>query len=483
MGINRKLAVAGLALVAIFLLFAIWMQGGPSVWGSFKDPATEKLLKDFIALKTAQAEACTNGAPPEIRHLLKEAAKGDWLTFSNSFWELGERNRNFASGTGPAYWKTWPTIGHFVAVLEEKTGWNKHIEAEERRLRGTPWEAAKEVWGAFDGFVVGDEKYSTMFGREIIDSIPAGSLYFGGTDPGRFLVTAMCRSQPDGDPFFVLTQNALADSTYLGYLQTMYGKKLYVLTAADAQVCFQSYAAEKITASPGKSVVISGQPDVMEINGLLAKVMIDKNPGRECFIYESFPLDWMYPYLEPHGLIFKINRQPLDRLSDEILQRDHDFWTNQVRPMIGGWLTDETSVKDIAAFVARTFGRKDFTGFNGDTNFVRNDYTCTMFAKSRSSIAGLYGWRGQNTKDGLEKQRMNRAADFAFRQAWALCPYGPEPVYRYINFLVQSGRFDDAILIAETAAVLPQNKDNDQIAQLPAQLKKWQVDPPSLSAH
>ena len=48
----------------------------------------------------------------------------------------------------------------------------------------------------------------------------------------------------------------------------------------------------------------------MAINGLLAKIMFDKNPDREFYIEESFPLDWMYPYLEPHGLIFKINRQP-----------------------------------------------------------------------------------------------------------------------------------------------------------------------------
>lgn len=27
----------------------------------------------------------------------------------------------------------------------------------------------------------------------------------------------------------------------------------------------------------------------------------------------------MYPYLEPHGFTFKINRQPLDKLSDKIV--------------------------------------------------------------------------------------------------------------------------------------------------------------------
>jgi len=35
----------------------------------------------------------------------------------------------------------------------------------------------------------------------------------------------------------------------------------------------------------------------MTINGLLAKIIFDKNPNREFYIEESFPLDWMYPYL------------------------------------------------------------------------------------------------------------------------------------------------------------------------------------------
>ena len=82
----------------------------------------------------------------------------------------------------------------------------------------------------------------------------------------------------------------------------------------------------KWTQTSGR-VQVSGQVAVMEINGLLVKIIFDKNPNREFYIEESFPLDWMYPYLEPHGLIFKINRQPLPELSDEIVQRDHDYWT------------------------------------------------------------------------------------------------------------------------------------------------------------
>src|SRR5204862_3243965 len=51
-------------------------------------------------------------------------------------------------------------------------------------------------------------------------------------------------------------------------------------------------------------------------------------------------------------------------------------------------------------------------------------------------------------------QRMMREADFAFKQAFAFCPYSPEAVYRYINLLTTVRRVDDAVLVAETALKL-----------------------------
>ena len=76
---------------------------------------------------------------------------------------------------------------------------------------------------------------------------------------------------------------------------------------------------------------ISGQVAVMQINGLLTKIIFDRNSNREFYVEESFPLDWMYPYLEPHGLIMKINRQPLAELPGDIVNQDHDYWTNCVQ--------------------------------------------------------------------------------------------------------------------------------------------------------
>jgi hypothetical protein len=182
--------------------------------------------------------------------------------------------------------------------------------------------------------------------------------------------------------------------------------------------------------------------------------------------------------IEPYGLIFKINRQPLSELSDEIVRRDRDYWCKSLVPKIGGWLTNETTFATVAAFVKKTFVIRDYAGFSGDKRFVQNEYVCKMFSKERSSIAGLYAWRAGHSTNELEKKRMTVAADFAFRQAWALCPYSSEAVYRYINFLLAQNRFEEALLVAETTAGLPQLRDDYYMKKLPADLKAWSKEHP-----
>jgi hypothetical protein len=435
---------------------------------SLKSPEVAAQLTAFVAEKEAQANAATNEMPSEFQAFFAAAAKGDWLTVSNMFVEF----RNHA-------------------------GQYEHSGKTDERLHGTAWQAVLETWGALEAFGEGDEKYSAMFGNDIIESIPAGSIYFGGTDPGRFLITAMQKSHVNGDPFFTLTQNALADATYLEYLRGMYGAKIYTPTDEDSKKCFQDYMedvaqrrsknqlkwGEDVKTGPDGKMQVSGQVAVMNINGLLVKLILDKNPDREFYIEESFPFDWMYPYLEPHGLIMKINRQPLPGLSDEIVEQDHDYWKNMVQPMIGDWLHDDTSVAEIAAFAKKTFGKQDFSGFKGDPRFIQNAYSHRMFSKLRNSHGGLYAWRLKQAAGAAGKERMAREADFAFRQAWALCPYSPEAVFRYVNFLLEQKRVADALVVAETASQMPsmQGKDGEQLRNLVKQLEKVQKAKPTAS--
>ncbi len=184
-------------------------------------------------------------------------------------------------------------------------------------------------------------------------------------------------------------------------------REIYIASPRDSQRCFEEYLQDaqlrlqRNQLKPGEDVRIvdnrvqvSGQVAVMAINGLLTKVMFDRNPKNEFFVEESFPLDWMYPHLTPFGIIMKINRQPVPELTEDIVRRDHEFWTRFARErLIGDWLTYDTKVSEIAAFVERVYLRKNFKGFTGDRKFVRDDQAQKAFSNLRKFYRGVYNWR------------------------------------------------------------------------------------------
>ena len=219
-------------------------------------------------------------------------------------------------------------------------------------------------------------------------------------------------------------------------------------------------------------VTVSGQVAVMAINALLTKVMFDKNPDHEFYVEESFPLDWMYPHLSPYGIIMKINREPIAELTQDMVDRDHEFWTQYSTRLIGNWINYETPIKDICAFAEQVyFQRKLPANFKGDPSFVRDNDGQKAFSKLRSSIAGVYNWRITHPKVTPEEQRrMIKEAEFAFKQAYAFCPYSPEALFRFINLLLSTGRVEDALLLAVTSKKL--DPFNSQIDNLIFELKR-----------
>ena len=86
------------------------------------------------------------------------------------------------------------------------------------------------------------------------------------------------------------------------------------------------------------------------------------------------------------------------------MRKDHEFWTRYSERLIGNWITYDTTVKEIAAFVEKVYLRRDFQGYKGDRKFVRDDQAQKAFSKLRSSIGGVYNWRIANAKPGTENR-------------------------------------------------------------------------------
>lgn len=418
-------------------------------------------LARFVGAKEAQARKFAAGLTnkvPDIAWSFFNAVKvGDWQTATN----LGER-------------------------LERASGryfWSDETEFDDA-LYSPVWQTISETLGVYRLFHELDKKWMRRLGQKIIDSIPPGSIYFGGTDPGRFLITALSESHQDGKPFFTLTQNQLNDRTYLDYLGKLYGKKIYVPSVADADAVFMEYLTDAGIRSkagrlkPGEDVRIvdgkvhaSGLVPLNTINGLIVKSILTRNPSREVYIEEQYAHDWMYPHLSPHGLIMKLQAKPLAKLPEEVVRKDQEYWRRLVSELVGEIDTRKTSIKEIGDFAERICLKKDLKDFKGDPVYVRYDPVLTWFSKLRCSIAKVYAWRTENTKDADECEWMQKTADLAFRQAFVICPDSPDVIYSYTQFLINRGRFDDAVLLVRFG--LRFDEDNSQFKELLGRLREY----------
>jgi tetratricopeptide (TPR) repeat protein len=421
------------------------------------------------------------------------------------------------------------------------------------------WE--NEQRGHLFGYWFGHDMFSPPL--EVYPEMAEDAILFGGTDPGRFNPTYMifCESfipasKKPRDPDFdrrdvrIITQNALADGTYLDYIRAHYfrsaqrdlpffqemlrsskekelnqstnwvarafapldnamtsfgayveqkrknrgvypAKEIYTPSHEDSEKAYLDYMAdaaqrkmsghlkpgEIVTETPDGRISVQGQAAVMAINAILAKIIFDKNPGHEFYIEESMPLEWMYPHLTPFGIIMKINREEVPVITEEMLKKDHQFWSQYMNRLVGDWVKYDTPIEDIVKFADDVYLKGDLSAFKGDTKFVRDDWAQKAFSKLRSGIAGIYAWRlGPQCPKHLqpktveEEQRLLEEADYAFRQALVLCPYSPEAVFRYSNLLAMTQRVDDAIMITEKCFEF--DYENEGVRQLLQQLHR-----------
>ena len=379
-----------------------------------RESRAAELFKTFVAEKKAQVTAmvAAEGKPmlPEYDAFFRAAAKGDM-----------------------------PAMRRIFDGLEQRSP-----SAE------TSVEAMEETAYAFEMFSKWDEKYAAAYANGISESMPPGSVYFTGVPAGAFLFPALQKSEVNADPCFTLNQGNLVDESYRAYLRNMYGDKLHIPTEAEAQKCFQDYASDALLRLQQHKLQ---REDFQRIDRLIAKVIFDKNPDHEFYFEESWPVEWMYPHLEPHGLILKINRQPLSNLSEDMVAQDHDFWVKLLQPMIGDWLTYNTSDQELAAFTERVRLKHDFRGFIGDRQFIENTGSGQhIFSNLRNAIGSVYAWRAEHTTDPAEKARMIREAGFAFRQALALWPFSPasnNPGRRYVALLKQEHQQSEALQFSD----------------------------------
>lgn len=238
-----------------------------------------------------------------------------------------------------------------------------------------------------------------------------GAVLFGGTDPGRFVPTYMVHAAGFRSDLFILTQNALADPTYMNVVRDLYGQTLWLPTADQVRSAFTDYVDEvqagkrqttgAIVEENGK-MRITGSAAVMDINESLSRQIFDRN-SHAFYLEESYAMDWMKGHLAPAGLAMRLSRES-DLDLTEVAVKDADFWDWMVRRL-----------------TSRAAYRRDFAAKKS-------------FSKLRSSIAGLYATRG-----------LPNYAERAFWDAQRLYPVSSDAIFRTIReAYLPTGRFVEA---------------------------------------
>ena len=267
------------------------------------------------------------------------------------------------------------------------------------------------------------------------------AIFFGGTDPGRFVPTYMIYSAKVRPDVYLITQNALADNTYMAVMRDLYGDSIWIPAQFDTNNAFRQYVDDvrsgRISAGAALDekdgrVSVQGVQGVMAINGILTKYIFDHNkPKHDFYIEESYVIPWMYPYLTPHGLIMKINREPLAKLPDELVKEDHEFWS---------WYTKRLTE---------------------NPKFIRDVVARKTFSKLRSALGGLYVYR-----------RNLAEAEHAFSQAIELYDLSPEANFRLADVYAQQAKYDEAIALI--TQFLEKDKENDKVRAYLKQLEQMQ---------
>jgi len=188
---------------------------------------------------------------------------------------------------------------------------------------------------------------------------------------------------------------------------------------ADCWTEYESLPNVAIRIKSGGQILRTGTNDVFELNGIVARKIFEKNKkDRTFYLEQSIPIDWMYPYMVPSGLIFKLNPEPLASLPAGVVEEDRKFWD---------------------AYSARLLQ---------DPKFRSDDDATLTFAKLASWHADLYRYRG------LEKEQ-----EYWLKITIALCPQFQDGVNNLARLYAKQQHYDEAIAVIKQAIVDDPNNE------------------------
>ena len=417
-------------------------------------PRADPLQKEFIKTKHAEARRLaqndTNPIPAKVWAFFRAAERNDYesaVLIHDKLTESEYAPRPNRSGME----KFWDDFKLEVGIAD------KESKLSHLSLVASMWDAEN----ALRLFRNADPKWIRRLGAELIATVSTNGILFTGTDTAQVTVLCVNNSLPNKKPIGLIAINDLADGRYLEYLRQTCGGNFSIPTPQDSQNAFQEYMWEaqrrmeqlsKTNGSSAAASTILHKSPVNQINSHIARRFMEKNPGREFFVGDVLYLDWLLPFLEPCGPLLRVRGSPVENLDEDVVQKDRDYWRRLVGELIGQWLEDKTPVPEVCRFVEATYQHKDLSRFKGAASFARDGKMRELLARLRASTATVYQYHSEHAVSPGEQQKLRAEADFAFRQALALCPSAPQLAESYADFLIAVHRETDARAVTRVLA-------------------------------
>lgn len=268
-------------------------------------------------------------------------------------------------------------------------------------------------------------------------------VYVGGTDAGRFIPTLLNETSA-GERHIILTQNQLADATYLEYARFLYGDRMSLLWSEESQRGFSEYLRDLQRRArhdadfpneprqlrfgeevqwDGSRLRVSGAGAVMAINEALLQMILAKNPDASFALEQSFPFTSVYSNAVALGPILELRvTDPERALTAQKAAETADYWQRRAATLALDPAAPEGSPPRLA------------------------------WSKLAAEQAAL-----------LLHHNYVREAEQTFRISYQLCPYS-DAVPRYAEWLASQNRRAEAVSLLQTALrTMPASQEFDSL--------------------
>jgi hypothetical protein len=303
---------------------------------------------------------------------------------------------------------------------DSSSSWNKGRSEDVNKL----WPAIIDAYGVAEQVHLWPAQQLLDYGNALLGVLRPGMVYVGGTDNGRW-IPELLNETSDGERHIIITQNGLADATYLDYVRLQYDDRLANLSEEDSKRAFEQYLAdaqkrlahdqqfpdEPKQIRPGEDISIrdnrvqvGGKVAVMAINERLLQMLMEKNPGVSFALQESFPLHGTYGDALPLGPLMEL------RAGDEQIT----FTAERAAQSLDYWRSSAQQVLS-------------------DPEALSSEAALKSYSHDTAAAANL-----------LAAHNFSAEAEEAYRLAVQLWPANPESVIGLADLLARTDRGKEA---------------------------------------